>query len=354
MLLATPDPTSSVTDAITATDELTAKLHDLDPPRRWIAVLRRSAKAEATASSVAIEGFHVDRSSAESVLAGQRRPANIDEDMVAAYGRAMDHVVALADDPLFKWNHRVIADLHFDLAWPEPNARPGRLRTKGIGITAADGALAYTAPGPDEARALTAELVTWLRKPDPAVPVMVRAAMAHLHLVSIHPFVDGNGRASRVLQSLVLALDGKLVPELASIEAYLAANTEAYYAALQAAHGTSYDASMDAAPWIEFCAKAHLETAHARVALIDAAAGRWSSLERLAGERHWPDRFVIALEQSLTGQLDRARYVTEAGVSPATATTDLRRLVDAGLLAPEGAGPSTRYRGTDALREVIA
>ncbi|HRN30524.1 MAG TPA: Fic family protein, partial [Terrimesophilobacter sp.] len=40
----------------------------------------------------------------------------------------------------------------------------------------------------------------------------IRAAMAHLNLVMIHPFRDGNGRVARCLQSLILAPDGELAP----------------------------------------------------------------------------------------------------------------------------------------------
>ena len=53
--------------------------------------------------------------------------------------------------------------------------------------------------------------------------------MAHLNLVMIHPFEDGNGRMSRALQSLVLARDHIVAPEFASIEEYLGRNTPAYY-----------------------------------------------------------------------------------------------------------------------------
>jgi Fic family protein len=350
MLHATPETTPAIQQALDAVDELGARLHDHRPPERWLSVLRRSARGEAAASSVAIEGFHVDAGAAAALVAGERRASGAGDEAVAAYGRAMDHVVAFADDPLFKWNHRVIADLHFDLAWPDPASRPGRVRDTPMGITDAAGALAYTAPDPAQAKMLLAELVTWLRKGDLDAPVVVRAAMAHLHLVSIHPFADGNGRASRVLQSLVLALGGQLAPELASIESYLHRNTEAYYAALQAAHGAAYDPTLSAAPWVEFCATAHAETARARVDQIGAATRRWSAFERLARERRWPNRLVIAMEQASVDQLDRTRYAGEAGVSPATASADLRRLVDAGFIGATGSGPNTRYRATPALR----
>lgn len=353
MLHATPKPTSAALALVDELARLRAELHDRRPPKRWLVRLRRMARGSVASSSVSIEGFHVSVDTAASLLAGDRRPMSQDEEVVAAYGRAMDHVVAMGDDPHFKWNLRVLLDLHFDLAWPDAEARPGRLRNSPMYVTGPDGLAVYTAPPADEVPGLMRELVNSLRAPDASTPPVVRAAMAHLRLVSIHPFGDGNGRASRVLQSLVLALDGQLAPELASVEEYLAAHTQQYYDALQVAHGAIYDPSLDAAPWVQFCLQAHVATATLRIEQLRAATRRWATLEDLVETRRWPDRLTIALEQALTSGLDRAAYVAEADVSDATASADLRRLVDAGFLVSEGAGRSTRYGPSDQLRELV-
>ncbi len=181
----------------------------------------------------------------------------------------------------------------------------------------------------------------------------MRAAMAHLHVVSVHPFRDGNGRVSRIVQSLVLARDGLVSPEFGSIEEYLAGNTPAYYAALQGAHGTEYDPAGDATDWVELCIAAHLSQARRRLDQIAEAATRWDRLEALTAERDWPERLTIALEQSLIGGPDRAAYCAEADISAPTASADFRRLLDAGLVVQEGRGRSTRYRAGETLRTAI-
>jgi hypothetical protein len=64
---------------------------------------------------------------------------------------------------------------------------------------------------------------------------------------------------------------------------------------------------------------------------------------RGAGRRsRWHDRLVIALEQSLFGGADRAGYANEADVSLPTASSDLRRLLDAGFVVQRGRTRSTR------------
>lgn len=196
-----------------------------------------------------------------------------------------------------------------------------------------------------------AEVVAWLQTGEPGTDIVVRAAMAHLNLTSVHPFRDGNGRVSRIVQSLVLTLDGVGSPELFSIEEYLGHHTQDYYAALREVQDGGHQPRRDATSWVEFCVEAHIAQAQQRLAQIERAAMRWSRLETLIAERDWPDRLLIALEQALVGRTDRARYAQEADVSPVTASNDFRRLVDAGLLRRRGRGPSTVYEASDHLRD---
>jgi Fic family protein len=142
---------------------------------------------------------------------------------------------------------------------------------------------------------------------------------------------------------LVLARGGLLAPEFVSIEEYLGSNTSAYYAALQAVQGGSYQPERDATPFVRLCVEAHVRQARRRLQQLAAAGARWAYLEKLVEQRDWPDRLVIALEQSLFQGTDRTGYATEADVSAATASNDLRRLLDAGLISQRGKGRATRY-----------
>ncbi len=183
--------------------------------------------------------------------------------------------------------------------------------------------------------------------------VAVRAAMAHLHVVSVHPFRDGNGRISRIVQSLVLAREPLLAPEFVSIEECLGRSTETYYATLQQIQGGSYRPERDAAPWVRLCVAGHLAQARRTLEQLAEAGSRWSLLEQLVERRNWPDRLVVALEQSLFQGVSRASYASEADVSPPTASNDFRRLLDAGLVVARGRGRSTRYVASEELRSDV-
>lgn len=325
-------------------------------PTRWMGSLRRQARAAAAAGSTAIEGFSVTPEEANELVDRQAAgpEENENRQAVACYARAMDHVGTMAADPAFRWLDRVILDLHFDACGFQRDKDPGLWRTDPIGVTGADGSLEYRGPDAAEVPGLMAEVVAWLAAGKPKADGIVRAAMAHLSVISVHPFRDGNGRISRIVQSLVLALEGENAPELISIEEYLGAHTQDYYAALREVQAGSYQPQRDATSWVEFCVEAHIAQAHQRLGQIERAAARWERLEALVAERGWPDRLTIALEQSLGGRTDRGRYSAEADVSPATASADIRRLLDAGLLEQRGQGRGTAYRASERLRQEAA
>lgn len=354
MIFRTPPISSVLGRRLGEFDEVRADIGDqagIAGP--WLGSLRRRWRASSAESSIEIEGFRVPTGAALAIASGDEVPDPTDEDRMAlsSYAHAMDHVGVMADDLAFIWVERVILDLHFDACHFQKDTAPGRYRRGGIEVTRpGGGAPAYVGPPAADVPILMGEIVDWLEHGDPDVHVAVRAAMAHLHVVSAHPFRDGNGRISRIVQSLVLAREGPLAPEFISIEEYLGRNTEAYYAILQETQGGTYQPERDAGPWVLFCIEAHLDQARRRLEQISEAGRRWSFLEEVVGQRNWPERLAIALEQALFRGVDRASYAAEADVAAPTASNDLRRVLDAGLVVQQGKGRTTRYVASEALR----
>jgi Fic family protein len=328
---------------------------DVTKRSRWICSLRRQVRASAIESSTSIEGFSVSPEEALALTSGRRLPDQSDKDQlaVACYAQAMDHVGTLAVDPSFRWLDRVILDLHFQACYFQRDKDPGLWRTGPVGVTGADGSLEYRGPDAEDVVPLMDEVLAWLSKEEAGTDVVVKAAMAHLNMTSVHPFRDGNGRIARIVQSLVLARGGLGAPEFFSIEEYLGKHTSDYYAALRNTQGGSYQPERDATGWVAFCLEAHISQARRRLAQVEQAAARWQSLDDLVARRGWPDRIAIALEQSLLGGTDRSRYAEEADVSPATASADIRRLLDAGLVDQRGRGRSSGYVASAALSNSI-
>src|SRR6266581_6950619 len=299
-----------------------------------------------------LEGYGTSVEAAFEILAGGHPPQASEETqrIIAAYGQAMDRVDSLAEDPHFHWSRQAILELHFLICHPQAEARPGRLRDGSVFVTRGPGREPYRPPDSAGLPDLVSELASWLESGDVSRHPVVRAAMAHLNLVSIHPFRDGNGRVARVVQSLVLAREGLLRPEFVSIEPFLGRHTREYYAILEQVQGPSYDPRGDASPWVEFCIDAHVSQAAERRQWVVTAYARHDFCLRLAAEQRYPERVVTALDQALIGlPVRNVEYRREVDIASPTAVQDLQRLRHDGWLDQQGGGRSVRYVASDRL-----
>ena len=91
------------------------------------------------------------------------------------------------------------------------------------------------------------ELISWLREESGIDPVLI-AGIAQFQLVHIHPFVDGNGRTSRLLSTLCLYRAGYDFKRLFTISEYYDRDRSAFYRAIQAVS----EQGMDLTGWLEF------------------------------------------------------------------------------------------------------
>jgi Fic family protein len=355
-IYATPPKSAAILRRLEELDEQRRHLaqHLGDSAQPWTGALRRLAAAEATVGSTSIEGYGASLEDTVEILAG-RHPAGASDEtqrIIAAYAQAMDRVAVLADDPHFRWAPQTMLDLHFLVCHPQPQAAPGRLRDGPVIVTRGLGRDPYRPPASSELPPLVDQVARWLDAGDLSRHPVVRAAMAHLNLVSIHPFRDGNGRLARIVQSLVLAKEGLLRPELVSIEPYLGRHTREYYAILEQVQGPAFDPGRDASAWVEFCIEAHVFEATERRRWLNIAYARHRFCEHLAGEQAYPERFVTALDQALLGlPVTNVDYRRDANIASPTATQDLQRLRRDGWLDQEGGGRSIRYVVGNKLRE---
>ena len=352
----TPPKSQALERPLTELDEQRRYLaqHLGESTQPWTGALRRLAAAEATVGSTSIEGYGASVEDTVEILAG-RPAAKASEEtqrIISAYGQAMDRVAVLAEDPDFEWTSQTILDLHFLVCHPQPEARPGRLRDGPVMVTRGAGRESYRPPASNSVPGLIKELATWLQSGDSTRHPVVRAAMAHLNLVSVHPFRDGNGRVARVVQSLVLAKEGLLRPEFVSIEPYLARHTREYYAVLEEVQGPVFDPVRDAMAWVDFCVQAHIFQATERRRWLELAYARHDFCERLVRDEGYPERFVTALDQALLGlPITNADYRRETAIAIPTAVQDLQRLRRDGWLDQQGGGRSIRYSASKKLQD---
>jgi Fic family protein len=331
-------------------------------PKRWVGSVRRVLGARAIQGSNSIEGYDVTVEDALAAIEGDE-PNEAERDdwlAVSGYRRAMTYVLQLAHDPHFQYTDQVIRSLHFMMTEYALDASPGLWRPGPIWIrNDASGDVVYEGPEAEQVPDLVEELVRQLSS-DQATPALVKAAMAHLNLVMIHPFRDGNGRMSRCLQTLVLSREQILAPELSSIEEYLGRNTESYYKVLAAVGRGRWYPENDARAWVRYCLEAHYVQATSVLRRIRESGQIWEELEGLARNQRLPDRALAALFEATIGLRVRNSSYRAAlegwneEISNQVATSDLRAMVQAGLLDQHGRKRGTYYVAAEPLRALRA
>jgi Fic family protein len=326
----------------------------VDPePRRWFGTLRRMSFARAVQASNSIEGY--DASLDDVVAAVDDQPTlNADDETrlaLSGYRDAMTYVLQVAQDQAAKVDEGLLKSLHFMMLKHRLDKDPGRWRRGEIYVMReSTGARVYKGPPFGRVPALVAATIAELEDSDD--PVLVRAAMAHLNLVMVHPFRDGNGRMARALQTLVLAREQIMAPVFSSIEEYLGHNTEPYYGVLAEVGQGQWNPQRDPRPWLRFCLTAHYHQARTQLRRIEETERLFAACAEVVERNGLPDRATGALVEAAYGfRVTHASYKTivelTAGetVSSLTASRDLRALVDAGLLVPIGQTRGRYYVG---------
>jgi Fic family protein len=194
-------------------------------------------------------------------------------------------------------------------------------------------AIIYTPPSPSDVPGLMRELVEWLRAETAVHPVLV-AGVAQFQLVQVHPFLDGNGRTSRLLSTLCLYRAGYDFKRLFTLSEFYDRDRARFYRALQEVR----ERGLDLTGWLEYFVEG-LATQLAEVKTLGEVAIRRDVLVRA---HHLNARQAIAIDHLLkAGNLDIKTLETLcAGLSPRpsrrTLQRDLAALEGKGLLRHEG------------------
>lgn len=325
-----------------------------DNLNRWTGFLARMAYARVIHSSNTMEGVNATFDDALAAVDGEQPVGPQDENWLALNGHrdAMDYVIQLAKEPNFAHNEGTILGLHFMMMKHDLSKNPGRYRPGANHVTnMPSGKTVYDAPDADLLPGLMRELISQLNEKS-ALPVIVRAAMAHLNLTMIHPFRDGNGRMARALQTFVLAREGILDPKFSSIEEYMGRNTQDYYDVLGEVGRGNWHPEHDALPWIKFCLRAHYFQARTLLLRTAETATLWEKLEEEIRKRRLPLRTMNALMDAASGlRVRNPAYRKDSEVSAQAAQRDLKTLVTEGLLLPKGEKRGRVYTASPYLTE---
>jgi Fic family protein len=199
----------------------------------------------------------------------------------------------------------------------------------------------FEAPKADRLNGEMTSFLKWFEGEKKIDPVL-RAGLAHLWFVTIHPFDDGNGRIARAIADMALARSEGSPRRFYSMSAQIRQERNAYYDILE----QTQKGTMDVTPWMEWflgCLGRAIDGAPETLSTVLAKARFWDRIRDV--KLNDRQRLVInRLLDGLEGKLTTSKYAALAKCSQDTAHRDILELIEHGALVqnPEG-GRSTSY-----------
>jgi Fic family protein len=299
-----------------------------------------------------IEGEHLDR---EQVRFSIARHLGIDVGGLTAADRHVDGVVEmmldatqhyrkpLTSERLFAWHAELFPTGRSSMskikvgAWRDDKTGPMQVISGAIGKQCVH----YEAPAARWLRVEMKRFLDWFNKADSS-DLVLKAGIAHLWFVTIHPFDDGNGRIARAIADMVLARSEQSAQRFYSMSAQIRHERKAYYAILEATQKGNLDIT-DWLGWFLDCLGRSIESAETTLAAVLKKARFWDRFSG-TGFNDRQRRIVNQLLNGFEGKLTSSKWAKLAKCSQDTALRDIEDLVQKGVLMKDAAGGrSTSY-----------
>jgi Fic family protein len=232
----------------------------------------------------------------------------------------------------------LIREIHRRVLWNQsPLLTPGEYRRGENRVVDATGAPLFTTPSSGDVPELMHQLSSWLVSAYDRHPAPIVAALAHLELVAIHPFNDGNGRTARALARSVLIGHGYALDGLVSLDAQLDIDRSAYFAAIRDAIGAEYVPGYDATPFVRYFVDSLCRAADHVLARLRGLGVVLVEVRRAIRDGSLPAPMIDGLAFAWVNRHLRAGdYIRLTGRSAQNATRDLAAAVQGGWLSPTG------------------
>lgn len=317
------------------------------------------AMAHEVVSNSAIEGINLDL---ESVRASMMLRLGVEANFAQVTGntKRVDPVVSVLAEAAEGWREPLTLGRIFGwhrAIFPKgvqdgPQTLPaGELRGERPMVVATLGhrigdseTVHFEAPGRERLEAELVAFLAWFNQAPQGMNGLLRAGLAHLWFITIHPMADGNGRLARTITDLALSQDEKLPRRFYSLSVQIMKNKQSYYDALEHAQR----GSLDITEWLMwFLSQVEAATRHGvqEVGRVLARGRFWAEVRRL----RLNDRQEMVLKNVLSPMsadlaVSNRRYRAITNTSRATAVRDLTELAEMGLVIPFGETRAASYK----------
>ncbi len=335
------NPTYTITPALLETiKQIAVSSHDLNQrvvSELTLAEWQREARAVSTYASTSIEGNPLSLTEVKRLLKEQPAQQSTSAREVLNYNLVLKELSQTPDQPLHK---TALLRIHKGVMQGLlPAHQAGRYRLEPIVVRdPRTPQILYLPPDHQDVPALMADLLTFVQANRTTLDPVLLAGLFHKQFVIIHPFMDGNGRTTRLGTHVLLAGLGLNLFPLFSFETYYNQNVSRYFQFV-GVRGDYNDLAdkVDFTPWLEYFAEGILDELH-RVG------------KQLQQVQATPDTTLKPYHQAILAHIDQHGFITDADYArlthraKATRNLDFNKLIALGLIRREGRGRAIHYR----------
>lgn len=331
--------THALLENIKRITSLTQALNQRRFPHTVLVELQKDAEAVSSFASTSIEGNPLPLTDVKRIL--KNKPQNIrdSEREVLNYNEALKEINGKLARGTIPFTQALILQIHKRVTNKLlPASQSGKLRADPVFVNdPRSGTTIYWTPDAGDVPSLVKDLILFVESSRSKIDPLILAGLFHKQMVIIHPFMDGNGRTTRLLTKILLANMGLNTFNLFSFENYYNQNVTRYFQ-MVGVRGDYYEIakSADFSLWLEYFTGG----------IIDELLRVEKILPRSSTSPH--DELKPYHQQILDFIKDRG-YITDkdyAGMvnrARQTRRLDFNKLIEIGLIRREGKGKNTYY-----------
>lgn len=319
--------------------QLVADLNNQRFPEIVLFEFAKNAQALSVNASTSIEGNSLPLTEVKKLL--KFHPKNLVDSQreVLNYNFALSELNKLISTQTFKLTLVQILKIQFQVtAGLLAKYDTGCLRKRPVIVNnPLTGKIAYLPPDVADVVLLMEDLVSFINQKQGLIDSLILAGIFHKQMVIIHPFIDGNGRTTRLVTKALLAEMGLNTFNLFSFENYYNQNVTAYFSNV-GEYGDYYDLAknLDFSTWLEYFTTG-----------LIVELERIKKLLPINGPTPdtylWPHHLKVLDILRDTGFVTDRAYGAVTNRAKATRVMDFQKLIDMGLLERKGKGRSTYY-----------
>lgn len=336
-------PKYTITDQLLANikyiNTLIRDLNDCRFPNIVLVEFERKARELSAHASTSIEGNPLPLTDVKKIL--KSAPVNIrdTEKEVLNYNQALKSLNQLLKTNQLELSLKLILDIHKQItSGLLPSIDSGKLRTRPVVINDPKTRnVAYLPPDVEKVKGLMIDLINFVKDQNENIDPLILAGIFHKQMVIIHPFMDGNGRTTRLATKVLLAKMGLNTFNLFSFENYYNQNVSKYFQTV-GEYGDYYELekSIDFTVWLEYFTGG----------LIDELLRIKKILPEIGNT---PDTRLETYHLKLIEHIKKNGFIKDSDYAKltnrakATRALDFQKLLELDLIKRQSKGRSTYY-----------